>query len=126
MKVLVVEDDSFLVSAYRTKLESQGFEIHAALDGKEALLELQKWTPDVVVLDLLLPNMDGFEFLTKMKADKRWTKIPVLVASNLNQDEDVKRAIGLGAAAYVVKSNMSLDDLIEKIKSLVPRKMYGG
>ena len=108
MKTLIVEDDSFLLSAYRLKLEGLGYEIKEALDGAEALKILEWWTPELVILDLMLPKMDGFDFLTKMKADDRWKNVPVLVASNLGQREDIDRAMALGAAGYVVKSDLSL------------------
>ncbi|KKT35330.1 MAG: hypothetical protein UW35_C0013G0020 [Candidatus Collierbacteria bacterium GW2011_GWF2_44_15] len=122
MKTLIVEDDSFLLSAYRLKLEGLGYEIKEALDGAEALKILEWWTPELVILDLMLPKMDGFDFLTKMKADDRWKNVPVLVASNLGQREDIDRAMALGAAGYVVKSDLSLEDLVTKINALLPKK----
>ena len=122
MKTLIVEDDSFLLSAYRLKLEGLGYEIKEALDGAEALKILEWWTPELVILDLMLPKMDGFDFLTKMKADHRWKNVPVLVASNLGQREDIDRAMALGAAGYVVKSDLSLEDLVTKINALLPKK----
>ncbi len=122
MKALIVEDDSFLLSAYRLKLEGMGYEIKEALDGNEALSILGAWTPDVVILDLMLPNVDGFDFLAKMKAEDRWKNTPVLVASNLGQREDIDKAMVLGAAGYVVKSDLTLSELVEKINTLVPKK----
>jgi len=92
------------------------------LNGKEAMAVLEKWIPDVMILDLMLPDVDGFDFLSDIKKNDRLKSIPVLVASNLGQKEDMDRAMALGAADYVIKSDLSLGDLISKINALVPGK----
>ena len=116
-KVLVVEDDAFLVSAYRTKLTKEGFEIEVATDGEEALIKLESFTPNVIVMDVVMPRKDGFATLEAIKANAKFSAIPVIMASNLGQTEEVERALQLGAAEFITKSNLSLADLIEKIKT---------
>ncbi len=116
MKVLIAEDDKFLVSAYRLKLEKEGVEVEIALDGEEALEKLKSFKPDVMLLDLMMPKVDGFEVLERLKKEGG-IQIPIIVASNLGQAEDVERAKKLGAVDYVVKSDIALDDLIAKVKS---------
>ena len=122
MKVLVVEDDSFLVNAYRIKFGRLGYETKMAVDGESALKILSEWTPDVVILDLVMPKMDGYEFLEKMRAVPEYKNIPVLVSTNLGQPEDVDRAKELGANNYVIKGNLSLSDLVNKLEELIPKQ----
>lgn len=118
MKILIAEDDKFLAKAYKMKLVKQGHEVQVEGDGKLALAAAAEFKPDVILLDLIMPNMDGFTFLETIKADEELKGIPVIVASNLGQEEDLKKAKSLGAADYIIKSNMSLEDLIEKVESL--------
>lgn len=118
-KILVAEDDKFLSNAYRVKLTKAGFEVKVAGDGAEALNILQTFIPDLILLDLVMPVKDGFATLEVIKADEKLKMIPVIVASNLGQKEDCDRAIKLGAKDFVVKSDLSLDTLIQKIHSLI-------
>jgi DNA-binding response OmpR family regulator len=120
-KVLIVEDDSFLANAYRVKLSKQGFEIKIAGDGIEALSTLKAFTPDVILLDLVMPNMDGFTFLRTMRADEKIKDIPVIVASNLGQKEDTDEAKKLGAIDFVIKSNLTMQDLVTKINAVTQK-----
>ena len=122
MKVLVIEDDNFLVNAYRIKFGELGYETKIAKDGIEALEILKTWEPEIVVLDIVMPNMDGYEFLEKMRAMDKYKKTPVLIASNLGQPEDMTRARALGADNYVVKGNLSLAELVTKLEELIPKK----
>ncbi len=121
-KVLVVEDDAFLASAYRVKLSKEGFEIQLATNGEEGLEVLKTFTPDVIILDLVMPKMDGFAMLRKMKADEKLKNIPVIVASNLGQKEDIDEGMKLGANDFVIKSNLTMKDLISKVNSLIVAK----
>ncbi len=114
-KILVAEDDKFLGSAYRAKLTKTGFEVQIATDGEEALVMLQSFTPDIILLDLVMPRKDGFATLEALKKDDKLKAIPVIVASNLGQKEDLDKAKALGAVDYVIKSDLSLDALISKI-----------
>lgn len=118
-KILVAEDDKFLANAYRVKLEKAGFEPKMAVDGNDVLAILKDFVPDAIMLDLVMPNRDGFSTLEEIKKDPRLKNIPVLVASNLGQKEDIDRAKALGANEYVVKSDLSMSSLVETIHSLV-------
>ncbi len=118
-KILVVEDDKFLSSAYRIKLTKAGFEVQLAFDGSEALLRLETFTPDLILLDLIMPDKDGFATLTQLKRNPQWKNIPVIVASNLGQKEDIEKSMKLGAADYIVKSDTSLDNVLSKINALL-------
>jgi CheY-like chemotaxis protein len=115
LSVLVIEDDEFLVNAYRTKLTKDGFDVHFAADGQEAMKTLETLHPNVILLDLMLPNKDGFAVLEEIKKLSSLSKIPVIVASNLSQKEDIERCKKLGAHDFVVKSELSLDDIVAKI-----------
>lgn len=118
-KILIVEDDRFLANAYRVKLTKAGFEIAMATDGQEAIDALQSFIPDLILLDLVMPKKDGFAVLAELKANAKWKTIPVIVASNLGQREDIDRGMSLGATDYIVKSDIGLDDLINKINALL-------
>jgi DNA-binding response OmpR family regulator len=122
MKVLVVEDDKFLMSAYRAKLERSGFEVHMASDGDEALTVLQTLVPDIILLDLVMPRKDGFATLAELRQREQLKAVPVIVASNLGQKEDIDKATGLGATDYIIKSDLSMDDLISKIEKVTGKK----
>ncbi len=121
-KILVAEDDKFLLSAYRVKLAKAGFEVQTAMDGEEVLEALKNYTPDLILLDLVMPKKDGFATLAQLKAHDKFRDIPVIVSSNLGQKEDMDRALTLGANGYFVKSDLDLSDLIVKIRSLLEEK----
>src|SRR5688572_15312220 len=116
-KILIVEDDQFLILAYRKKLGISGHDVDVAHDGEEALVILQTDRPDIILLDLLMPNMDGFELLAKIKQAEGLKDIPIIVASNLSDSDYVERAKALGAADYVVKSDLTMEDLLSKIQT---------
>jgi DNA-binding response OmpR family regulator len=122
MKVLVVEDDKFLMSAYRAKLERSGYEVHMASDGDEALTVLETLVPDIILLDLVMPRKDGFATLGELRQREALKSVPVIVASNLGQKEDIDKATGLGATDYIIKSDLSMDDLISKIEKVTGKK----
>jgi DNA-binding response OmpR family regulator len=118
-KILVAEDDKILANAYRIKLSKAGFELKMASDGQEALDALQSFSPDLIILDLMMPIKDGFSVLEALKSDERLKSIPIIVASNLGQKEDTDRALNLGANDFIVKSDLSLNTIIEKINRLI-------
>lgn len=122
-KILIAEDDKFLASAYRFKLEKVGYEVKIAVDGVECLETLKTFIPDILILDLVMPKKDGFFTLAEIKADEKYKNIPVLIASNLEQKEDIDKGMGMGAIGYVIKSNMSLDELVTKIASVIENKI---
>ena len=115
-RILLAEDDRFLRKAAETTLRRHGFEVFTAIDGEEALNAIRELLPDLVLLDLIMPKMQGFEVLASVKADPVTAGIPVIILSNLGQDRDVERAIEHGAAAYLIKANLSLDDLVKQVR----------
>lgn len=118
-KILVAEDDKFLGNAYRVKLTKAGFDVQIARDGQEAMDIVKTYNPDLILLDLVMPIKDGFTVLEELKKDPALQQIPVIVASNLGQKEDTDRGLQLGAADYFVKSDLSLNTIIEKINKLL-------
>lgn len=118
-KILVVEDDKYLINAYRVKFTNAGFQVKLTTDGDEALAALPTFQPDVILLDLVMPKRDGFSFLEEIKKKPTFAKIPVIIASNLGQQEDIKRGIALGAVDYIIKSDTSIEDVVTKIKKAI-------
>ena len=120
-KILVAEDDKFLINAYKLKFINNGFRIEFAFDGEEVfkMLKEHNYIPDLILLDLIMPNKDGFETLKELKAHQQYKNIPVIVLSNLSEKENVAKVKKLGAAEYLVKSNVSLDEIIERIKAII-------
>lgn len=114
-KILIVEDDNFLIKAYRIKFERSGFKAIIAPDGEEGLKAAKKEMPALVILDLMLPKMNGFEFLKKIKSDEKLKNIPVVALSNLGQRSDQEKAFSLGAAEYFIKTEHTLEEIINKI-----------
>jgi len=115
-KIAVVEDDKFLRKVYESKLPKEGFNVVSAGDGKAGLELIKKEKPDLVLLDLIMPVMTGFEVLEALKADTKFKTPKIIVLSNLGQDEDVVRSKELGAADFLIKSNLSIKEIVEKIK----------
>lgn len=118
-KILIVEDDKYLANAHRVKLSKAGFEVQLAGDGDQAIQILTTFTPDLILLDLIMPNKDGFTVLGEIKQNPLWKAIPVIVTSNLSQMEDMEKAKALGAVDYLIKSNINLTDLLAKIHSYI-------
>lgn len=115
-KVLIVEDDKFLAKIYKTKLEKEGIDVDFANDGVEGLKKMANDKPKLILLDLIMPKMDGFEVLEAMKKDSELKKIPVLILTNLGQEEDKDRGLNLGAKDFIVKSDASIQEVVDKIK----------
>lgn len=118
-RVLLAEDDRFLRKAAETALKRQGFAVLPAVDGEEALRMARAETPDIVLLDLIMPKLQGFEVLRALKTDPATAKIPVIILSNLGQESDVKQAMEAGAIGYFVKANLSLQDLVKRVGEVV-------
>lgn len=122
LRILLVEDDRFLRKAAEVTLKRQGFDVLTAQDGEAGLQAARDTLPDLVLLDLIMPKMQGFQVLEYLKDDRTTAAIPVIVMSNLGQDSDVKRAMDAGAAAYVVKSNTALQSLVDTVRDVLARK----
>lgn len=114
-KVLVVEDDKFLIKAYQEKLTRENFEVVLATDGQEAMDKYKESKPEIILLDLVMPIVDGFTFMENLAKVTDIAKVKVVVLSNLGQPEDIERATKLGAVDYLVKSDLSMKDVVDKI-----------
>ena len=115
-KILIIEDDKFLLKLYSDKLRRQGFEVFESLTGEEGLNRLSVEKPDLIILDLVLPGKNGFDVLKEVKDNPEIKDIPVIILTNLGQESDIKRGLDLGAAAYLVKTEFSVNQLAEKVK----------
>jgi len=115
-KILIIEDDKFLRELIIQKLGKEGFEVDEAAEGEEGIKRLQENKPDLVLLDLILPGIDGFEVLRRVKADKATAAVPVVILSNLGQRDDVDKGLELGAVDYLIKAHFTPGEIVEKIK----------
>lgn len=114
-KILIVEDDKFLIKAYNIKFTKEGFKVVTAADGASGLELAKNESPKLILLDLMLPKIDGFEFLKRLSEDEKIKTIPVIVLSNLGQQSDREKAISLGAKEYLIKADHSLESIINVI-----------
>lgn len=115
-KILIIEDDKFLLRLYSDKFKKEGFEVLESLNGEEGLNKILTEKPDIVMLDLLLPGKNGFEILSDMKLNPEVDDIPVIIVTNLSQESDIKKGEELGVAAYLVKTEVSINKLVEAVK----------
>ena len=118
-KVLVVEDDRFLNDLLSKHFTKEGFHFDLASDGESALLKAKANKPDLILLDLLLPGVDGYEVLKRLKADQSLSAIPVIVLSNLGQKDEVDKALALGAKDFLVKAKFDLFDIVSRVKHIL-------
>lgn len=116
ISILLVEDDSFLAEMYATKFTVEGFKVALATDGDKGVKLAKKEKPDIILLDILLPKMDGFQVLEKLKADESLKDVPVILLTNLSQKEDVDRGLKLGAVDYLIKAHFMPSEVTAKIK----------
>jgi len=119
-KILIIEDDQFLAKMLGRMLESHQYEVTLAGSGKEGLLKISNVKPNLILLDIMLPDIDGFDVLETIKADASTKKIPVIIMSNLGQTEDIQQGKSLGAKEHLIKSDLSLDEVVEKIRKYLP------
>ncbi len=119
IKILLVEDDPFLLNMYATKFEENNFKVIIANDGEEALNLIKADYPDIILLDILLPRMNGFEVLKRIKTEKTTSLIPVILLTNLSQKNEVEQGLALGANDYLIKARNTPTEVVEKIKKLL-------
>lgn len=115
-KIVIIEDEASLRNALIDFLSEENFEAIGAEDGEAGLQLAKKESPDLILLDIILPKKDGFEVLTELKNDENTKKIPVILLTNLESPEDIEKAFAIGATTYLVKSNYKLEDIVGKIK----------
>ena len=118
-KILIIDDDDFLLDMYITKFTQIGFKIDSAKDGKEALDKIKNFDPDIVLLDMVMPGVDGFEVLKSINEIGLKKKPKIIVLSNLDQRENIDKALKLGAHDYMIKSDFTPSEIAEKVKKLL-------
>ena len=121
-KILIVEDEEILLAALSEELQQQGFEVIGAKDGIEGVEKSLSMTPDLILLDLVMPRLDGIGALKQMKANEQTKDIPVVILTNLSDYDKISDALSLGAMDYLVKANYRLEELTSKIKTVLERK----
>ncbi len=121
MKILLVDDDKFFHNFYAVKLKEAGYQVDVASDGVEGLAKLASFQPDVILLDMIMPKKDGFEFLQDMAKIPAYKAIPVIVFSTLGDQPDIDKAKQLGAKEFVNKSFLDFENLKTKLASFTPK-----
>ena len=116
---MIIEDDRFLSSLIKARLEKEGFAILQAFDGEEAIRFLKQEKPALIILDLIMPKVTGFEVLEVISQNPERNQTPIVILTNLAQDSDVAKAKSLGATEYFVKVRVSIDDVIQKVKTIL-------
>jgi DNA-binding response OmpR family regulator len=116
-RILLAEDDRFLRKAAETMLKRNGFDVVSAADGEEALRLARAQPPDLMLLDLIMPKLQGFDVLQALREAPDTAGIPVIVLSNLGQDSDIQLARERGATDYIIKSNIALEALVERVRT---------
>jgi DNA-binding response OmpR family regulator len=120
-KVLVVEDEKMISDMYKTKFEMGDYKVIQASDGREGLDMAKEMKPDIILLDIIMPKLDGFVVLQELKKDTATKDIPVILLTNLGQEDDVKKGKELGADDYFVKANHSPADVVKKVESILKK-----
>jgi len=124
VRVLLVEDDSFLRDICYKKLKKEGFNVSIAADGEQAIKSAESFLPEIILLDIILPSIDGFEVLKKIRASKNKAvkNVPVIILTNLGQEEDIKKAMSLGATDYLIKAHFTTEEIVKKVKDKLGMK----
>jgi len=119
-KILIVDDDKLMVKMYQGKFKDDGFEVAVAVDGQEGFDKTLEFKPDLILLDIMMPVVDGLEMLKKLKSEAVTQKIPVILLTNIGGgDEDVDKGLSLGAVAYMVKAHYDVKDIVKKVKEIL-------
>lgn len=119
VKLVLAEDEEIIAMAYQEGLGYNGYTVIVAPDGVKALVAIKKEQPDLVLLDIIMPNMNGFEVLKVLRSDPKFRQLPVIVVSNLSQPTDEAKARELGADDYLIKADHSLDELMARIEKVL-------
>lgn len=118
-RILLIEDDPPMVKMYSTKLKMEGFNVEIAHDGEEGLKKITEWSPELVVLDLMIPKIGGMDLLEQMRTNARTKNLPVIILSNLSQEQDIQKAKRLGVKEFIVKANFTPGQVVNKISTLL-------
>lgn len=120
--VLIVEDDNTLADMYKQKFELEGFNIALASDGDSGISKAKECQPNIILLDVIMPKMDGFTTLAAIKADAAIKNIPVILLTNLGQEEDMSKGSKMGAVGYLIKANLTPAEVVNKVKEVLKIK----
>ena len=119
-KILIVDDDQLLVTMYEKKFEKDGYEVSTALNGEEGLKKIKEEEPTVVLLDIMMPGVNGLEVLAAVKKDPKIKDIPIILLTNLARgEEDIHKGLEMGAVAYLVKSRLRPSQVVAKVKEIL-------
>ena len=119
IKILVIDDDPFILDMYVLKFKDQGFEIDTATDGKMGLEKIKSFKPNIVLLDVVMPKMDGFDVMKKLKEENESRTFKILFLTNFGQKEDVEQGIQLGADGYIIKAHFTPSEVVVKVKEML-------
>ncbi|MAG44755.1 response regulator [bacterium] len=118
-KILIMEDDPFIARMYIKKLIKEGYTARQADNGIEGIDIMQTFLPDLVMLDIIMPQMDGFEVIRKLKDTKKFNKIPIVLLTNLGEKENIEKGLALGADDYIIKAHFTPEEAIARIKKIL-------
>lgn len=122
-KILIIDDDPFLSEIYSLKFNLSGFDVFTAVNGEKALEAVKENIPDVILLDLVMPKMDGFETLAALRKNPELDKTAIIIFSNLGQKEDVDRGYRLGANDYLIKTRFTPSEVVEKVRGVINKSL---
>jgi len=117
--ILIVEDDALLVDIYSTKLQLSGFEVRVVDNGDKVFAEVKEKKPDLVLLDIVLPHMDGWDILQRLNTMDEMKDVPIVMLSNLGQKEEVEKGLRLGAAKYLIKAHYTPSEIVKEVIKFV-------
>ena len=120
-KILLIEDEEMLANMYEVKFKNEGFDLVKALDGEQGLEMAKTVSPDFILLDIIMPKMDGFSVLKALKEDATTKDVPVMLLTNLGQDEDIERCKSLGSVGYLVKANITPSEVVDAVKKEIAK-----
>ena len=122
-KILLAEDDVFVSDVYRTRLKSEGYNVDVVGDGREVLTHLEKSVPDIILLDIMMPYMDGMEVLSVIKSREDLKSVPILMLTNNSEKENVQKALSLGVEGYIIKSHFTPSEIVTKVNMLFDKQV---
>ena len=120
-KILIVDDDQFILDMYMLKFKNEGYDAESAMDGVETLRKSKENSPDVILLDIVLPHMDGFEILQKLKEQGALERSKVIMLTNVGEKKDVEKGLALGAVDYIVKAHFTPSEVVKKVEEVLQK-----
>jgi DNA-binding response OmpR family regulator len=117
--ILIIEDDPFLTDIYETKFKALGFSVDIARDGEDGLKKIKEKDFDVLILDIVLPHINGWEVLRQLGEDEKFKNLKIIILSNLGQEEEIKKGLKLGAIKYLIKAHYTPQEVVDEVKKLL-------